>query len=204
MTESKARLAVFISGGGTGLQSIIDASKRGDLAAEIVWVVSSSKKAFGLERAAKANIETFIFRSKKYPTPEAAADDLIVKLRERNVEYIALAGYLKLLPPGIVKAFPRRILNIHPGLLPKYGGKGMFGIRVHEAVLAAGDEESGLTVHLVDEIYDHGRILEQVKVPILDDDTPGTLAARILKEEHKLYPRVIDNLIKGKYDFNND
>lgn len=204
MTDSKARLAVFISGGGTGLQSIIDASGRGDLAAEVVWVVSSTKKAYGLERAARAGIETFVFRSKKYPTPEAAAEDLLVGLQERKVEYIALAGFLKLVPAIIIRAFPRRILNIHPGLLPKYGGKGMYGHHVHEAVLAAGDKESGPTVHLVDEIYDNGRILEHVRVPILADDTPEKLAARVLVEEHKLYPRVIDNLIKGKYEFDND
>lgn len=204
MTDSKARLAVFISGGGTGLQSIIDASGRGDLAAEVVWVVSSTKKAYGLERAARAGIETFVFRPKKYPTPEAAAEDLLVRLQERKVEYIALAGFLKLVPAIIIRAFPRRILNIHPGLLPKYGGKGMYGHHVHEAVLAAGDKESGPTVHLVDEIYDNGRILEQVRIPVLADDTPEKLAARVLVEEHKLYPRVIDNLIKGKYEFDND
>lgn len=204
MTDSKARLAVFISGGGTGLQSIIDASGRGDLAAEVVWVVSSTKKAYGLERAARAGIETFVFRPKKYPTPEVAAEDLLVRLQERKVEYIALAGFLKLVPAIIIRAFPRRILNIHPGLLPKYGGKGMYGHHVHEAVLAAGDKESGPTVHLVDEIYDNGRILEHVRVPVLADDTPEKLAARVLVEEHKLYPRVIDNLIKGKYEFDND
>jgi len=201
MTETKARLAVFISGGGTGLQSIIDTSKRGELAADVVWVLSNSSKAFGLERAAKVGIETFVFRAKKYPSPVEATRDLLGKLRERNIEYIALAGYLKLLPAEIVRAYPRRILNIHPGPLPKYGGPGMYGYFVHEAVLAAGEKESGPTVHLVDEIYDHGRILEHVKVPVLEGDTPETLAARVLLEEHKLYPRVIDNLIKGKYEF---
>lgn len=201
---TKARLAVFISGGGTGLQAIIDASRRGDLSADVVWVVSSSSKAFGLERARKENIETFVFLTKQYGTPEAATSDLLAKLRERRVEYIALAGYLKLLSPEVVRAYPRRILNIHPGLLPRYGGPGMYGHFVHEAVLASGDKESGPTVHLVDEIFDHGRILEQVRVPVLPGDTPETLAARVLIEEHKLYPRVIDNLIKGKYELDHD
>jgi formyltetrahydrofolate-dependent phosphoribosylglycinamide formyltransferase len=204
MTETKARLAVFISGSGTGLQSIIDASKRGELAADVVLVVSSGSKAFGLERAAKEGIETFVFRTKNYPSPEEATRDLLSNLRERRVEYIALAGYLKLLPAEIVRAYAKRILNIHPGPLPKYGGAGMYGHFVHEAVLAAGEKESGPTVHLVDEIYDHGRILEHVKVPVLEDDTPDTLAARVLVEEHKLYPRVIDNLIKGKYRLDHD
>ena len=197
---NKARLAVFISGSGTGLQAIIDASNRGRLAAEVVWVVSSTGKAFGLDRAKKAGIETFVFLTKKYATPDEATADLLAKLRERQIEYIALAGYLKLLAPEIIRAYPKRVVNIHPGPLPKYGGPGMYGHFVHEAVLAAGEKESGPTVHIVDEIYDHGRILEQARVPVLPDDTPETLAARVLVEEHKLYPRVIDNLIKGKYD----
>lgn len=200
MYVNKARLAVFISGGGTGLQAIVDASKRGDLAAEVVWVVSSTGKAFGLERAANENIETFVFLSKKYNTPEEATADLLAKLRERKVEYIALAGYLKLLPAEIIRTYSKRIVNIHPGLLPKYGGPGMYGHFVHEAVIAAREKESGPTVHIVDEIYDHGCILEHTRVPVLPGDTPETLAARVLVEEHKLYPRVIDNLIKGKYD----
>ncbi len=204
MPQGKTKLAVFISGGGTGLQSIIDASGRGDLSAEVAWVVSSSSKAFGLQRAAKAGIESFVFRLKKYPSREEAADDLLKKLKERNVEYIALAGYLKLLPTGVVAAYPKRILNIHPGLLPDYGGKGMYGHHVHEAVLAAGDKESGPTVHLVDEIYDHGKILAQVRVPVLENDTPETLAQRVLLEEHKLYPAVIEKLITGKYEVKND
>jgi len=197
---NKARLAVFISGGGTGLQAIIDASKRGDLSADVVWVVSSTGKAFGLERAKNIGIETFVFLGSKYMNQREATADLLAKLRERKIDYIALAGYLKLLAPEIIRAYPKRIVNIHPGLLPKYGGPGMYGHFVHEAVLAAGEKESGPSVHIVDEIYDHGRILEQVRVPVLPGDTPDTLAARVLIEEHKLYPRVIDNLIKGKYD----
>jgi len=191
---------VFISGGGTGLQSIIDAARAGILSAKVAWVVSSSKKAFGLERAVKANIETFVFREKNYETPEAAVADLLARLRERHIDYIALAGYLKLLPAEIVRAYPRRILNIHPALLPNYGGPGMYGHFVHEAVLASGDKETGPSVHLVDEIFDHGKILAQVRIPVRPDDTPETLQARVQAEEHKLYPRVIERLIKGKYE----
>jgi len=204
MPHGQTKLAVFVSGGGTGLQSIIDASQRGDLSAEVTWVVSSSSKAFGLQRAAKAGIKSFVFHPKRYATPEEAGEDLLQKLRERNIEYIALAGYMKLLPPDVVAAYPKRIVNIHPGLLPKYGGKGMYGHHVHEAVLAAGEKESGPTVHLVDEIYDNGEILEQVKVPVLENDTPETLAQRVLIEEHKLYPAVLEKLITGKYEVNDD
>jgi formyltetrahydrofolate-dependent phosphoribosylglycinamide formyltransferase len=200
MDETPAQVAVFLSGGGSGLQSLIDATKAGILNARIVLVVSSKRKAYGLERAANEGIETFVFKTKKYASSEEAADDLFGRLKERRVDYIALAGYLKLLPENIVKAYAGRITNIHPALLPKYGGEGMWGHHVHEAVLAAGDKESGCTVHLVDEIYDHGSILEQTRVPVLEGDTPDSLAARILVEEHKLYPRVLQKLIRGEFD----
>lgn len=202
METGRARVAVFISGSGTGLQAFIDAVKAGILKAEIAFVVSSRRDAYGLERAVKAGIDTFVFKLKKYDSPEAAGKDLLEKLREHGIDYIALAGYLKLLPVELVRAFRNRIVNIHPALLPKYGGKGMYGHFVHEAVLASGDKESGCTVHLVDEIYDHGKVLEQSKVPINPGDTPDTLAARIQAEEHRFYPRVLEKLIRGEYKLN--
>ncbi|MEW5994161.1 MAG: phosphoribosylglycinamide formyltransferase, partial [Candidatus Zixiibacteriota bacterium] len=155
--KKPARIAVFISGSGSNLQALIDAAKMGLLSGRIALVVSSSSKAYGLTRAENEGIETFIFRLKKYPSPEVAAEDLLAGLKERQIDYIALAGYLKLLPSEVVRAYHNRIVNIHPALLPKYGGKGMYGHHVHEAVLAAGDKESGASVHLVDEIYDHGQ-----------------------------------------------
>jgi formyltetrahydrofolate-dependent phosphoribosylglycinamide formyltransferase len=200
MSNKRVKLAVFISGGGSNLQSLIDAAKRGELSAEIALVVSSARDAYGLQRAANEGIETLGYRVKRYPSPEAAAADLLAKLRERGVEYVALAGYLKLMPVEIVRAYRGRIANIHPALLPKYGGKGMYGHHVHEAVIAAGDRESGPTVHLVDEVYDNGRILGQARVPVLADDTPDTLAARVLIEEHKLYPKILQKLIQGDYE----
>ena len=200
MERKLARIAVFISGSGTNLQALIDGTKAGIMAGKVAWVVSSSADAYGLIRAQKEGIETFIFEPKKYPSPAAAAADLMAKLKERNVEYIALAGYLKLVPSSIIAAYRNRVVNIHPALLPKYGGKGMYGHHVHEAVLASGDKESGVTVHLVDAIYDHGKILAQVRVPVMPDDTPDTLAARVLEQEHRLYPRVINKLIRGEYE----
>ena len=179
-----------------GIQKI----SRGDLSARIVLVVSSSSKAFGLERAKKAGIDTFVYRQAKYDSEEEGHRALLAELQKRNTQYVALAGYLKLLPLAIIKAFTGRVTNIHPGLLPKYGGKGMYGHYVHEAVLASGDTESGPTVHIVDEIYDHGRILEQARVPVLPDDTPDSLAARVLEHEHKLYPAVLEKLIRGQYE----
>jgi phosphoribosylglycinamide formyltransferase-1 len=200
MVELPARLTVFISGSGSNLQALMDASKRGELAAEVVLVVSSSAKAYGLERAAKEGIETFVYNPKSFATPAAAEHDLANRLAESRTDFIALAGYLKMVPNNVVRAYRGRIVNIHPALLPKYGGKGMYGHFVHEAVIASGDKESGPTVHIVDEIYDNGRILEQTRVPVYPCDSPDTLAARVLAEEHKLYPRVLDNLIRGRYD----
>jgi len=195
-----AKIAVFISGGGTNLQSLINAAESGKVSGRIVLVISSREDAYGLERARKAGIDTFVYIVKKYSSKDAAHKDLLEMLEQYDVEYIALAGYLKLLPAPLVKRYKSRITNIHPALLPKYGGTGMYGHRVHEAVLASGDKESGATVHLVDEIYDHGRILLQGKVPVKPDDTPDTLAARVLEVEHRIYPEALENLIKGKYN----
>ncbi|UCG60894.1 MAG: phosphoribosylglycinamide formyltransferase, partial [Candidatus Zixiibacteriota bacterium] len=161
------------------------------------------RDAYGLERAANANIDTFVFKSKKFATPEDAGKALLDKLKEYKIDYIALAGYLRLLPGVVVREYHNRIVNIHPALLPKYGGKGMYGHFVHEAVIASGDKESGVSVHIVDEIYDHGKVLEQIRVPVLPDDTPDTLAARVLEQEHKIYARVLEKLIKGKYEVSN-
>jgi len=192
-------IAVFITGGGTNLQSLIDASLDGRLSAKIVLVVSRWDNVYGLERARRAGIDTFVYHPKKYPNKEAAHKDLSEMLESYAVDYIALAGYLNLLPKAVIQKYRNRITNIHPALLPKYGGKGMYGHHVHEAVLAAGDKESGATVHLADEIYDNGKILLQKKVPVLPDDTPETLAARVLKIEHEIYPIALENLIEGKY-----
>ncbi len=197
--SARIKIAAFISGGGSNLQSLIDASRAGKLSGEIVLVVSSKLKAYGLERARNAGIDTFVFRLKDYPGKDEAVSNLLAMLNEYQVEYISLAGYLKLLPEQVIKKYSGKITNIHPALLPKYGGTGMYGHFVHEAVLAAGDRESGATVHLVDEIYDHGKILLQKKVPVKPDDTPDSLAARVLTVEHQIYPEALDNLIKGKY-----
>ena len=196
--DSKARIAVFISGGGTNLQSLIDASQQGRLSGDIVLVVSSKSTAYGLERAKNAGIDTFVYKLKNYAGSEEAEKDLLEMLEEYGVEFIALAGYLKLIPVSVIKKYRDRITNIHPALLPKYGGKGMYGRHVHEAVLASGDKESGATVHLVDEIYDNGRILVQEKVPVLPGDDPDKLAARVLKIEHKIYPLALEKLIRGE------
>ncbi|MEA1981747.1 MAG: phosphoribosylglycinamide formyltransferase [candidate division Zixibacteria bacterium] len=196
----KPKVAVFISGGGSNLQALIDATKAKILSAEIGLVVSNKSKAFGLTRAKNENIKTFIFKSKKYVNPEEAGDKLLEILKENNIEYIALSGYLRLLPRQVIENYPKKIINIHPALLPKYGGKGMYGHFVHEAVLKNKETESGVTVHLVDEIYDNGKILAQVKVSVMSEDTPESLAERVLNQEHRLFPRVLQKLIKGEYN----
>ncbi len=192
-----ARIAVFISGGGTNLQALIDAIKEGKLTAKIALVVSSRNEAYGLVRAQNEGIGTFVYRLKDFSNQEEAEKRLIDLLDESEIEYIALAGYLKMVPTPIITKYKNRIVNIHPALLPKYGGKGMYGHFVHEAVLAAKDKESGATVHIVDEIYDHGKILMQKKVPVLPDDTPETLAERVLMVEHQIYADALENLIRG-------
>lgn len=197
--SKRARLAVFISGRGSDMQAIIDASTAGVLAAEVVWVVSNTAKAGGLERASSQGIETWVYKTAKYESPEQAGQALVSALQERQIDYVVMAGYLKLMPREVLHAFPNRVVNIHPGLLPQYGGPGMYGHYVHEAVLRAGEKESGCTVHLADEIYDHGRILEQVRVPVLPNDTPDALAARVLAEEHRIYPIALHKLITGEY-----
>jgi phosphoribosylglycinamide formyltransferase-1 len=193
-------LAVFISGGGTNLQALIDSAKAGRLSARIVLVVSSRNDAYGLVRAQHEGISTFVFRVRDFQTPDEAGEHLLHILEEYDIEYIALAGYLKMIPPAVIRKFRDKIVNIHPALLPKYGGRGMYGHFVHEAVLASGDRESGVTVHMVDEIYDHGKIIMQKKVPVMPGDTPDSLADRVLVVEHQIYTEALEQLIKGNID----
>jgi phosphoribosylglycinamide formyltransferase-1 len=190
----RVRIAVLVSGGGTNLQSLIDASGASDYPAEIVLVLSSSKKAYGLERAKNHSIPAVCLRRKDFKSDEAYARAMISVLDEHSVEMICLAGYMKLLPASVVGRYRNRILNIHPALLPKFGGKGMYGMNVHQAVIDAGESESGATVHLVDEIYDNGKILDQIRVPVLKEDSPEDLQKRVLEQEHILYPRVVSSV----------
>ena len=193
-----ANVAVFLSGGGSNFQSLLNAAQAGNLAARIVLVVSNQDNAYGLERARLAGIDTFVYKVKNYPNRSEAHRDLMEVMASYDIDYIALAGYLKLIPEPLIKKYVNRITNVHPALLPKFGGKGMYGNRVHQAVLKAGETESGASIHLVDEIYDNGKILMQKKVPVLPDDTPDTLAARVLKVEHEIYPIALNDLITGK------
>jgi phosphoribosylglycinamide formyltransferase 1 len=178
------RIAVAISGRGSNLEALLNALGPG-APAEIIVVLSDRPEAAGLSLARARKIPTEVLSN-----PSDSSLWLSV-LERHSVELVVLAGYLKLVPPQVIAAYRGRILNIHPALLPSFGGKGMFGQRVHEAVLASGATESGATVHLVDEVYDHGSVLAQMRVPVLPDDTADRLARRVLEVEHRLLPAVV-------------
>jgi formyltetrahydrofolate-dependent phosphoribosylglycinamide formyltransferase len=188
-------VAVFASGGGSNFQSLLDhESDRGTQ--RIRLLVSDRPEAGALERARKAGVRAVVVPVKGRPL-DAVGEDLVEVLRRHEIGAILLAGYLRLIPPAVVRAYPRRILNIHPALLPSFGGTGMWGHHVHEAVLASGASFSGPTIHFVDEEYDTGSILAQWPVPVLADDTPDTLAARVLAVEHILYPLAAEHLCRA-------
>lgn len=178
------RVAVLASGGGTNLQALLDAC-RGDAPARVALVVSNKASAGALDRARAAGVPTDLLRD---PADGPALRRL---LEAHRIDLVVLAGYLKLVPEDVVQAFEGRMINIHPALLPSFGGHGMYGRRVHEAVLASGATVSGPTVHLVSAEYDRGPIVAQWPVPVAPDDTPETLAARVLAVEHQLLPAVV-------------
>ena len=178
------RTAVAISGRGSNLEALHEALKAG-AAAKIVVVISDRPDAGGLERARQWGLSTEVL-----PSPSDGAVWLAV-LRRYAVDLVVLAGYVKLVPANVIAAYRGRIVNVHPALLPAFGGQGMYGRRVHEAVLVSGVRETGATVHLVDEVYDHGATLAQARVPVLPGDTPELLAQRVLEVEHRLLPAVV-------------
>ena len=187
--------AVFASGSGTNLQALLD-HETADGLYHIVVVISDREGAGALGRAEAAGRLARVIAVKGRPTEEVATETLSL-LESLDVQVIFLAGYLRLIPSEVVSAYPRRILNIHPALLPAFGGKGMFGERVHEAVLASDAEVSGATVHYVDEEYDTGTIVGQWPVQVLPGDDISALAARVLSVEHRLYPAVADHVCEA-------
>ncbi len=196
-TTRPVRVAVFASGGGTNLQALLD-HLRGPAAevARVMMVVSDREEAGALDRARRAGVEARVVPVRDRPEPDVTRETLEV-LRTAAIDMIALAGYLRLVPAEVVRAFRDRILNIHPALLPAFGGKGMYGRRVHQAVIAAGCRVSGATVHLVDEHYDRGPIVFQWPVPVLAGDSPESLAARVLCVEHRIYPLTVEAMARA-------
>jgi len=190
---TKLKTGVLISGRGSNLQALIDACAAPDFPAEIVLVLSNIADAYGLERAARANIPTVAISHKDFASREAFDDAMDAKLRAAGVEFICLAGFMRLLSPAFVKRWEGRIVNIHPSLLPLFKG-----LHVHEQALAAGVAESGCTVHYVVPELDSGPTIIQAKVPVEPGDTPDTLAARVLEAEHRIYPQALKMAAEGR------
>ena len=180
----KMRIAVALSGRGSNLEALLSALGPG-ARAQVALVVSDRAEAAGLDHARDRGIPAQVL------SQPADGDEWLRLLWRFQIDLVVLAGYVKLVPAPVIAAYRGRIINIHPGLLPEFGGKGMYGLRVHQAVLASGAQESGATVHLVDEVYDHGAVLAQARVPVLSGDTPDTLAERVLAVEHRLLPATV-------------
>ena len=192
-------IAVFGSGRGSNFGSILNAIEAGTLPEiRIACVVSNNSAAGILDIARSRALPALHLSRKQFGTDDEFASRLLSLLEQHNVGLILLAGYMKLVPSRVIERYRNRILNIHPALLPKFGGPGMYGMRVHTAVIAAGERESGATIHLVDEEYDRGPILLQKHVPVRPGDTPEALAARVLAVEHELYPEALRRIAEGE------
>lgn len=190
------RISVLVSGGGTNLQAIIDGIESGMIQhAEIVQVISSTSKAFSLERAKKHNIKALVIGKENIADSQERSSSILSALKEAKTDLVILAGYMSILDASLTEAYKDRIINIHPSLIPAFCGPGFYGKRVHEAVLAAGAIETGATVHFVDEGVDTGKIIIQEAVPVLEGDTPDSLAARVLITEHKILQEAIKKIV---------
>jgi len=185
------RLAIFASGSGSNAE-VIARYFNGHPDIACVLIVSNKSDAYVLERARQLNIPSFVCPKNEFQDGK----ELMEVLRSYNVTHVVLAGFLLLIPQYLIQAFPDRIVNIHPALLPKYGGKGMYGMRVHQSVKAAGEKESGITIHLVNEHYDEGEIVFQARCEVRPEDTPEQIAQSVQKLEHEHYPRVIEAWVK--------
>jgi formyltetrahydrofolate-dependent phosphoribosylglycinamide formyltransferase len=191
------KIAVFASGGGTNFESLMDRKNAGDLHVEFALFIGNNSKARAFERARAHGIPAVHLAPSQFVDPKEYANRLMHELESHGIELIVLAGYMKQLPGPVIQKFQNRIVNIHPALLPAFGGKGMYGIHVHEAVIASGVKVTGVTVHLADEEYDNGPIITQAVAPVLDDDTAESLQQRVLRLEYDTYWRAIEALAQG-------
>lgn len=195
-TKNKMRICFFASHGGSNMQAILDAVKSGELQAEAVMLISNNSQSYALERAKKNGLKAYHLSSKT--NPEDLNETIVALLTENNINVIVLAGYMKKLDDEIIDAVEGRVLNIHPALLPKFGGEGMYGNKVHQAVIESGEKISGATIHLVNSHYDEGRILNQASCKVLPEDTAESLAERVLSLEHKLYYETLQKISMGE------
>lgn len=193
------RIAVFASGGGTDFQSIIDANEREHFC-DIALLIASKEGIGAIDRAKVHGIRSAVFSKKDYPDLETLYAELTYLLNMSRVDYIVLAGWLKIIPESFIRTFEDRIINIHPSLIPAFCGAGYYGLKVHEAVLKYGAKISGCTVHFVNEVPDGGAIIAQTAVKVEEDDTPESLQSRILCEEHKLLPYCVKMLCEGRIE----
>lgn len=187
------QLAIFASGSGTNAQQLMEYFA-GNPAIRVSLVVSNKPEAFVLTRAANLKVPSLVIEKERF----FRGDAYVTELQQQGIDFLVLAGFLWKVPSALIAAYPNRIINIHPALLPKYGGKGMYGNHVHTAVIEAGEKESGITIHYVDEQYDHGGTIFQATCPVMAGDTAETLAARIHELEHAHYPRVVEEVVKAQ------
>lgn len=180
------------------MQAVLDACRDGRIDAHPAVLVCNNRSAEAMVRAVEEGVATVVLNAVTHPEPETRDQAMLDVLQQHACELIVLAGYMKKIGPRVLAAYRNRILNIHPSLLPKFGGKGMYGRAVHEAVLKAGEKVTGVTIHLVNEAYDEGRILAQAEVPVLPDDNVESLAARVLKREHAFLVETLRDILNGK------
>ncbi len=194
------QLGFLASHRGTNLQAILDACKTGRLQARPRVIISNNSDSGALQRAREADVPAVHLSTYTHPEPGALDGAILAILQEYGVEVVCLAGYMKRLGARTLAAYRGRVLNIHPSLLPKFGGRGFYGEVVHRAVLAAGERETGATVHLVDKEYDHGQVLDQVRVPVESGDSVETLSSQVLQQEHRLYVRTLQRIVSGEIE----
>ena len=199
-TRPALRLGFLASHGGSNMQAILDACQDGRLTAEPEVVISNNSGSQALARARRAGVPAYHLSGKTHPKLDDLDAAILDVLHRHEVNLVILAGYVRLLGPKTIATYQRRILNIHPALLPSFGGKGLYGPAVHEAVLAAGDSVTGVTIHVVDEQFDRGPILAQVTVPVEKDDTTGSLAGRVLAQEHLLFVETLQQIERGELE----
>ena len=183
-------IAILASGSGSNAENIAKYFEGSDYA-RVSFIIANNPEAYVLERAKKLGIEAAVVTKQQF----MEADSIIAMLKERNIDFVVLAGFLLLVPQKLIQAYPGKIVNIHPALLPKHGGKGMYGDRVHKAVVECGESESGITIHLIDEQYDKGTTFFQAKCPVLPSDTPDDVAAKVHALEYEHFPHVIEEIM---------